>query len=1198
MPSSQLGRLLEMCVRDEPGIASLEDFLPSDPRDRVVVRWGEHLVRLFPGSVERPVADVDRALLVSKATDEVLVARMGFGVRDLVDVALGYGDFAIRALAATWGAERSDNGVAITDDEVTAASTLIGAGTPDSLVAKPGAARALEWATCDAAALPYRPGHPSSPFGRYLRVRRPALGDRTDWLPLACLPEIMGHGVAELAAVAGASQTANRRFAQLVAAHVRKALWSFSSNVIGPTDWDDGPVVTPDNRVQWVAMLGPGRALLVQIMAHLRPIRPPFADRPVALAVTEAARLNPGAPIAIPMARGTLHLDPRTEVVPLLVVGSASYVAAPHGPGFTGMSLDDLRWAASTASSESDLYMFCRDMARQDRPNVFALETIDVWEWWRGNGQTLFAGGRAPDLMTIAPHHGTAEWERAAADSSLEEAMFALGFPALRDVDAVERSSLDTPSVYQWRLTTVAPPAAPPAATRGSTSPDGEDDSSPERSPAFPDLVGWKLVVGPVPVGIVELDPAWPEEDRRFLDKLAGAFAFGFHQISAVWASCHAGSGVAGYVVELSSRPDDESQDSPIAVDHVETILNADGHRTVRAAIGVACRAMAEQTAADPEQSQAHMANAVHDMLRKAGSSAEAAGRVAAAWTQARPTLAVQVATVPTSRNDLPMPVELNEALVSETERSVARAVRRSGIRPGVYRGDDAKDLERMVLAPAALKIMTHRMAVHDGDELVLVGMEQLERIVAHRSRTLGDIGQSAGLMDLAWDPVVRYRETGDKYLLLRRCAETVVEAALRTGPTGSKPCDKLAWGEILAAASSYLAATMRSENVRHQVRPTTIYVDDSFEVTATADEEPPSAADSRVYDLDVAAFADARAAFDLTTGRTDPEPDADLGGLLLDAEVDAAMRRSYSTSGTDVLTTLMALAAWPQNADDEKLPTASTQQVVDYILEATRIGEEPDATSRVAAAVAMLTSTRTDLRDADWKPWHARTRKRRLLVQPLPELSDGTLVVASHFCLTSLTVYKNYLSQGQLPWSQPPPPATVDTALERLRDRRNKALEKQVARVLRRHGWTVIENVKENKAQRLNLPQLTTEIDAVAGRIGQRTLWLLEVKDPTDAFAVPEIRRHLDHFFRGQKKPSYVTQLARKNAELSPHADRIAQALQLPDIVDGESYVVKSLFVTRKPVPAAFVTSEYGFCTLTDLPDRLAGVDFSTEER
>lgn len=34
------------------------------------------------------------------------------------------------------------------------------------------------------------------------------------------------------------------------------------------------------------------------------------------------------------------------------------------------------------------------------------------------------------------------------------------------------------------------------------------------------------------------------------------------------------------------------------------------------------------------------------------------------------------------------------------------------------------------------------------------------------------------------------------------------------------------------------------------------------------------------------------------------------------------------------------------------------------------------------------------------------------------------------------------------------------------------------------------------------------------------------------------------------------------------------------------------------KPVPAAFVTSEFDFSTLADLPDRLAGVDVGTEER
>src|SRR4029453_1866307 len=107
-------------------------------------------------------------------------------------------------------------------------------------------------------------------------------------------------------------------------------------------------------------------------------------------------------------------------------------------------------------------------------------------------------------------------------------------------------------------------------------------------------------------------------------------------------------------------------------------------------------------------------------------------------------------------------------------------------------------------------------------------------------------------------------------------------------------------------------------------------------------------------------------------------------------------------------------------------------------------------------------------------------------------------------------------------------------------------------------------------------VPSLSTEIDAVAGRPGLRTLWLLEVKDPVDTYVVPEIRRHLDHFFVGLKKPAYATQLRRKAEDLAPHADAVAQVLGLPPRTPGAPFVVKPLFVTRKPVPAAFVTSDF----------------------
>ena len=155
---------------------------------------------------------------------------------------------------------------------------------------------------------------------------------------------------------------------------------------------------------------------------------------------------------------------------------------------------------------------------------------------------------------------------------------------------------------------------------------------------------------------------------------------------------------------------------------------------------------------------------------------------------------------------------------------------------------------------------------------------------------------------------------------------------------------------------------------------------------------------------------------------------------------------------------------------------------------------------------------------------------------------------------------------------------------LEATRDARNKALEHQVAKVLEDAGWTVITNIKETKPERLNLPSLQTEIDVVAGRAGDPIIWLLEVKDPSDVFALADIRRMLDRFYLDDKKPSYTAQVARKFADLSPYPDAVAAALELPATNAAAPYRIRAMFVTREPTPAQFVGGPFPFTPLANL--------------
>jgi hypothetical protein len=238
-----------------------------------------------------------------------------------------------------------------------------------------------------------------------------------------------------------------------------------------------------------------------------------------------------------------------------------------------------------------------------------------------------------------------------------------------------------------------------------------------------------------------------------------------------------------------------------------------------------------------------------------------------------------------------------------------------------------------------------------------------------------------------------------------------------------------------------------------------------------------------------------------------------------------------------------------------------------------------------VSAAIGMLTSTPDNLRGADWRPWHARTRRRRLLVQPLAVLRADFVVVAPHMCVASASVYLNYLGQGLLPWSAPAPPGPLARALDDARDRRNRQLEDDVAAALRDAGYVVQMRIRPEDPQRLGVPSLSGEIDTVAGRRGTPVLWLLEVKDPTDTYVVPEIRRHLDRFYVGYPgKPAYIDQLAVKLANLSPHAAALAAALGLPSAPSNAPYEVQPLFVTRRPVAAAYINGPYPFTTLPEL--------------
>jgi hypothetical protein len=141
------------------------------------------------------------------------------------------------------------------------------------------------------------------------------------------------------------------------------------------------------------------------------------------------------------------------------------------------------------------------------------------------------------------------------------------------------------------------------------------------------------------------------------------------------------------------------------------------------------------------------------------------------------------------------------------------------------------------------------------------------------------------------------------------------------------------------------------------------------------------------------------------------------------------------------------------------------------------------------------------------------------------------------------------------------------------------RALENQVDAELRRLGFIVRSRIKPQDARTIGLARLPGEIDHIAVRVKGGTLWVIDDKDLAGVFTPAEFVRNVVQFFDDRK--GEVHKLQAKVDVIASNVRDVANAMgaPLPTSVTG-------LFVSRSPIPAAFVSSApVLFTTLRELP-------------
>ncbi|MEU0219771.1 hypothetical protein ABZ281_33875 [Streptomyces sp. NPDC006265] len=229
--AADLPGLVAAAGRAAPGRGVVTDRVPSDVRGRVrFATSAEERLLVHPGQLAHPLLVLRSLQLTALAVDEPARAAVGFGLSDVLELALRLSDHTLTAVSPAWppAAQDEDPQVvcALTEDEVGAARLLAGAdlGAVTAVCGQPeDAARALDWLTEPIEGLPLRYHRQAPLLGPVLAVT--AHGRRVA-VPACAATDALAPAAGRLLAAlpAAAVEAAEERLQDLVVSRTAQLL--------------------------------------------------------------------------------------------------------------------------------------------------------------------------------------------------------------------------------------------------------------------------------------------------------------------------------------------------------------------------------------------------------------------------------------------------------------------------------------------------------------------------------------------------------------------------------------------------------------------------------------------------------------------------------------------------------------------------------------------------------------------------------------------------------------------------------------------------------------------------------------------------------------------------------------------------------------------------------------------------------------
>ncbi|MFD7552166.1 hypothetical protein, partial [Streptomyces sp. NPDC059816] len=1042
---------------------------PNSPAARVRFTVDGHRLLVHPGDLDHPLVVLRSLRETAAAVDEYLTAVRGFGIADVLDLALRHTDHAVTSLAPTWHGEPAPPldpaEVTVTDDQVTAAASLGTGHLTTSPAHKPDrSALALAHLTRDLADLPlvYEPGR---------ALLGPVLLVTVDG---HCVP-VPGSTALEAACVAAAGLLAAHPPPPVVRERLHRSTIARVARLLGLPHAPDA--------VGEVCRIGsPQLRLEIAVVATLGGDLPALVEK----ARAELADSPPGTARLV-VYGGPAFLGPEVVTDTLMVhVEELAEMLGAAGGDLTLLAL----WALElTGHPGADAVAYT--------------DVLDAWTVWHRRAFLLPPGPPEEGVVVVGPCGWDVSWERAAWWAPVDDLLDAAGLAPAID----------------W--------------------PYGRLTEAPVGSGQWADLAGTQdgqrirvcAATWPSLVIVAQVNP----DQKALLDEAAFAgLADGIrgtlagHPHPADHATLPAGRPLVLRLTETitAHQPPTDAPSGALPV-----MIAVDEERArVDLALGP------DLLTAPPQELHRALGLVLHHTLHRIrttpGTTAE---DFDTAWNAAIPVLA-WYATDPHT----PPPVGTAPFFLSGTPhiraralRVAADAVRTAAVPTGTFTNQDAlhRHGPAQQLLHALEAALADQLRAHHPDLLpVLVRYLNAALATRHHGRQETTTGLArTGTDDWANEALNREHDgahlTGPLQLLIQQ--------ALITTPTGTRPADQIAVADLTALAELVLRTALVAVPASRRLHGATLTVEPIglFTLRDTTPPPTPTGGNGPVpAGFDTAAYHRARDGAWLDHARTlEPQPlePEELftaraqGRVALDftplnpptgstlAQADRELHTAWGC-GLDALAAVLATAAdWPTPTDGVAMASHD-----DLTREAATWSALPEP--HIRAAIDRLVLHPGNATSTHPYPYTEVERRTRPTTHPLIGHGDH-LLIAPWLIHTARQLYATSLADGRLP--RPDTPKKATNLLDRHRQQHNNRLETDLAQAVSGAGLAHRANLDTKPAAAAGIPGLTGEIDLLVADPARRRLWVIEAKNPHRTIGVHHTVRHVGDFitYRGK---------------------------------------------------------------------------------